>query len=254
MRRVQLGAAQLHHRSFRPRRHPLQPPRQLPIAGVTQRHRLAVELGDFLPHARVIPRRCAVARSDFASSTSSRHCISTPRSPPPPERSNISVVIATCQPWFFSPTRFFFGTRTSSKKTSLKPLLPVICTSGRDRHPGAVHIDHQVADSLMLGRVGIGAHQQEDPVGILRDRRPHFLPVDDEVVAVLDRARLQRARSEPEPGSEYPWHQTSSAFMIGGIKRCFCSSVPQCNSVGPNMVVPIPIIGAATPARASSSL
>ncbi len=60
-----------------------------------------------------------------------------PRSLPAlPERSNIKVVMATCQPWFFSPTRFFFGTRTSSKKTSLKPRPPVICTSGRTVMPG----------------------------------------------------------------------------------------------------------------------
>ena len=58
------------------------------------------------------------------------------RSPPPPVRSNISVVIATCHPWFFSPTIFFFGTRTSSKKTSLNPRSPVICVSGRTVTPG----------------------------------------------------------------------------------------------------------------------
>ena len=37
---------------------------------------------------------------------------------------------------------------------------------------------------------------------------------------------LSDARSEPDSGSENPWHQISSADRIGSRKRCFCSSVP----------------------------
>ena len=56
---------------------------------------------------------------------------------------------------------------------------------------GTVHIHQQVADALVFGRFGVGAHQQDAPVGAVRTRRPDLLPVHDEVVAVLDRARVQ---------------------------------------------------------------
>src|SRR5204863_532852 len=51
-------------------------------------------------------------------------------------RSWAGVALATCQPLLRPPTRFACGTRTSSKKTSLKPASPVIWTSGRTVMPG----------------------------------------------------------------------------------------------------------------------
>ena len=57
---------------------------------------------------------------------------------------------------------------------------------------GAVHVDEQEGDALVLRRVGIGAHQQHAPVGVAREAGPHLLAVDDEVVAVEHGARLQR--------------------------------------------------------------
>ena len=51
--------------------------------------------------------------------------------------------------------------------------------------------------------LGIGAHQAEDPVGVLAERGPGLLAVDDVVVALrARRASCSDARSEPEPGSE----------------------------------------------------
>ena len=47
------------------------------------------------------------------------------------------------------------------------------------------------------------------------------------------------ARSEPEPGSEYPWHQISSAASIFGRYWRRCSSVPCAMSVGPTIWMPI---------------
>ena len=44
----------------------------------------------------------------------------------------------------------------------------------------------------MLGGVGLGAHEAEDHVGLVRGRGPDLLAVDDEVIAVLDAAGLQR--------------------------------------------------------------
>ncbi|SIN42246.1 Uncharacterised protein [Mycobacteroides abscessus subsp. abscessus] len=34
------------------------------------------------------------------------------------------------------------------------------------------------------------------------------------------------ARSEPAPGSEYPWHHSSVTSRMAGRKRCCCSGVP----------------------------
>ena len=62
------------------------------------------------------------------------------------------------------------------------------------------------------------------------------------------------ARSEPDSGSEKPWHQISSAVRIGSRKRCFCSSVPWAITTGPPITRPstLAVIGAR--ARTSSSL
>jgi hypothetical protein len=47
------------------------------------------------------------------------------------------------------------------------------------------------------------------------------------------------ARSDPAPGSEKPWHQTSSAERIFERWSCFCCSVPWVMIVGPAMPRPI---------------
>ena len=60
------------------------------------------------------------------------------------------------------------------------------------RDAGRVHVEQEVGDALVLGRVGIGAGQQHHPVGDVGERRPHLLAVDHVVLAVLHRARLQR--------------------------------------------------------------
>ncbi len=46
------------------------------------------------------------------------------------------------------------------------------------------------------------------------------------------------ARSEPDPGSEKPWHHLSSPLRIRGRKWRFCSSVPQRSSVPPSILMP----------------
>ena len=38
----------------------------------------------------------------------------------------------------------------------------------------------------MLGGLGVGAHQQKAPIGEMRARGPYLLPVDDEMIAVVD--------------------------------------------------------------------
>src|SRR5690606_4293337 len=56
--------------------------------------------------------------------------------PPMAIRSADSVERAIFQPLFSAPTRQSSGTKTSSRKTSLKRASPVICTSGRTSRPG----------------------------------------------------------------------------------------------------------------------
>ena len=64
------------------------------------------------------------------------------------------------------------------------------------------------------------------------------------------------ARSDPAPGSEKPWHQTSSALRMFARYRDFCSSVPCAMIVGP--AIPSPITprccGAWTRAISSSTI
>jgi hypothetical protein len=52
------------------------------------------------------------------------------------ERSKSSVVVPTYQPRFSSPMRLRTGTRTSSKKTSLKTWPLAMLMSGRTVMPG----------------------------------------------------------------------------------------------------------------------
>ena len=52
----------------------------------------------------------------------------------------------------------------------------------------------------------------------------------------LRSARVRsEARSEPEPGSEKPWHQQMSRLAVFGRKCCFCASLPNCAITGPTM-------------------
>ena len=61
------------------------------------------------------------------------------------------------------------------------------------------------------------------------------------------------ARSEPDSGSEKPWHQISSAERIGSRKRSFCSFVPWAITTGPPITRPSTFAGRGAFARASSS-
>ena len=52
------------------------------------------------------------------------------------------------------------------------------------RHARRLHVEQQEADPALLG-LGRGAHQAEDPVGLVGIAGPHLLPVDQPVVAPL---------------------------------------------------------------------
>ena len=52
---------------------------------------------------------------------------------------------------------------------------------------GLVHGDQQVGEPLVALRLGIGAADDEAPVGLVRQRGPHLLAGDDPLVAVAAR-------------------------------------------------------------------
>ncbi|MNE06360.1 hypothetical protein D3C80_989470 [compost metagenome] len=54
------------------------------------------------------------------------------------------------------------------------------------------HVEQDEADAQMLGRLGVGADQAEDPVGLVGVGGPDLLAVDDPVVAAIFGAGLDR--------------------------------------------------------------
>ena len=87
--------------------------------------------------------------------------------------------------------RFSTGTSTSSRKTSLNSLSPVIWRSGRTSTPVAVIGIASIEIPLWLRRVRVGPHERDAPVGEARVRRPHLLAVHDVDVAALLGARRE---------------------------------------------------------------
>jgi hypothetical protein len=62
---------------------------------------------------------------------------------------------------------------------------------------GRRRVDDQRRDALVLRCIGIRAHEAEAPVGVMRARCPHLLPVDDELVADQLGARAQTREIAP---------------------------------------------------------
>ena len=61
-----------------------------------------------------------------------------------------------------------------------------------DGDAGRLHVDEQQADALVLRRVGLGAAEEEAPVGDVGVAGPHLLAVHDVVVAVTLRPGAER--------------------------------------------------------------
>src|ERR1700719_2886041 len=64
--------------------------------------------------------------------------------------------------------------------------------NGRGRNAGTLHIEEQKTDSLVFGYLWIGAHEAENPVGFVSVRSPDLGAIDQEMIALVLRARLQR--------------------------------------------------------------
>ena len=119
-------------------------------------------------------------------------------------RSWNSVAFATVQPSCSWPTRFARGTCTSSKKTSLKPGSPVICTSGRTVMPGAFMSIRMYEMPRCFGASGSVRTRQNIRSAYCAPEVQIFCPLTTNWSPTSSARVRSDARSEPEPGSEYP--------------------------------------------------
>ena len=132
-------------------------------------------------------------------------------------RSKLRVTMVTRQPSFSSPTRLATGTRTSSRKSSANSVDPAMVLSGRKSMPGRVHRHGQPGDpavtAVLRDRCAPAARRSRPP-------RRGEVQIFDPVTTYSSPSRTARVRSEarslPAPGSEKPWHHTSSPRRIGG--------------------------------------
>ncbi len=123
-------------------------------------------------------------------------------------RSADSVVRATDHPWPSSPITWSPGMRTSSRCTSLKWALRLICTIGRTSMPGdrmsttkyVMPAWRQLPGSVRASRMAQSA--------LAAPLVQTFWPVTIQS-SPSGTARVRRlARSEPASGSLNSWHQT----------------------------------------------
>src|SRR6266481_345990 len=158
--------------------------------------------------------------------------------PPIMSRSCVSKYFAMSHPLFSFPTRFAFGTSTSSKKVWQNGDAPEMSVIGLVETPGLSMSNNRKLMPSCLGASGSVRTRQKIQsalsayeVQILEPLTTNWSP--------LSSARVcSEARSEPEPGSEYPWHHRISPRAILGRCSRFCSSDPYFNSAGPSIQIP----------------
>ena len=67
--------------------------------------------------------------------------------------------------------------------------------------PGRAHVNEQERDAfLALAGRAIGAHEAEDPVGVMRERGPDLLAIDDVVLAMTHGAHVERSEIAARAG------------------------------------------------------
>jgi hypothetical protein len=124
------------------------------------------------------------------------------------------------------------GTSTSSRNTSLTSWPPSMVWIGRTVMPG-VFMSTRMKEMPSASWPRVGAAQAEDPVGVLRQRGPGLLAVDDPAVALalglgLERGEV-RARARLGKALAPPVVDIGDARQ----KRFFCASLNRrCRSPG----------------------
>ena len=89
--------------------------------------------------------------------------------------------MATRQPSFTSPTRCSSGNVDVGEEHLVEARRAVDLSQRPYLDAGRLHVDDEARDALVLRRVGIGARDDEPPLGVLGSRRPHLLAVEDPV-------------------------------------------------------------------------
>ena len=176
------------------------------------------------PACRPGPGRCTprpATGSPALPSRSASSSIVMPRSAP-------SVACATCPPGVLGADELGRGDDHVVEEDLAEVRLAGRLPDRADVDARRAHVHQEVRDAVALRRVGIGAGQQQAPVGVRGTAGPHLLAVDDVAAVDLAGRVVERlARSEPASGSEKPWHQISPSRIAGRWRRR-CSSVPAC--------------------------
>ncbi len=115
-----------------------------------------------------------------------------------------------------SPTRFSRGTRTFSRKTSLRPSPPSIDTIVRIVKPGeSIGISRN--EMPRCGFAAASVRTRKNPHSAIRASLVQiFCPLTTHSSPWSSAFVRKLARSEPAPGSENPWAQNSSPLIMGG--------------------------------------
>ncbi len=176
-------------------------------------------------------RAMARRRSSSARKRTGLVAASSPRSRP-------RSVEATAQPASTSPTTWSAGVVAPEKKTSLNSLSPDMAVMGRTSTPGWRMSTSRNVMPRCLGAVGLVRARTKIRLAS-RAREVHsFWPSITQrppsSTALVD----SEARSEPDPGSEKPWHHRSSPLRMRGRKYRLCASVPHRRSVPPSILMP----------------
>ncbi len=159
------------------------------------------------------------SRSGWASSGAMNDSMGTDMPPSPPPMLTLSlpsVARATVQPPLTGPTTSGSGTKTSSKKTSLKSEPPFGIFSGRTVTPGAC-----MSITIMVMPWCLGASGSVRTVARPNEARcaplvQTFWPLIRQPPSTLVALVRMPAASDPAPGSLNSWHQITSWRSAGG--------------------------------------
>ena len=218
-----------------------------PLGHRPERHAVDVEAGDVGAQHRIVAEHVASNASP-----------SDPDWPPRPmpliiSRSWPSRYLATSQPLLISPTDLVLGHLHVVEEGLAEGRIAGDQQDRPGRDAGARHVEQQEADPLMLGRGRIGAHQAEDPVGLVGIAGPDLLAVDQPVIALVLALGLQAGEVGAGAGLGIALAPADlAAGDLGQDSACFCSSLPYLSKAGPSIEMPKLISGLRAPIRAIS--
>ncbi len=106
-------------------------------------------------------------------------------------RSAPSVACATCHPCVLGADEVGGGDLHVVEEHLAEVRIPDRVADRPHLDSGRRHVQQEVRNALAFGGIGIGAGQQQTPVGVHTAAGPQLLTVDDEGVAVTPRGRAQ---------------------------------------------------------------